>query len=129
MFRFAAAALPVAVGSVLGDAAVAGVIDAHNDQRLNLAGFNGGVGVLAHLPGAAADERCFRIEEILAVVHVEDRIVALGMEIVAGRNVDDQVASVGEKSAVEGAMQAKARMRWAAAAPSSGVGCGLAVRG
>jgi hypothetical protein len=47
---------------VFRETVVASVVDADNDQRLNFAGFNGGVGVLAYFPGAARNERGSRVE-------------------------------------------------------------------
>ncbi len=63
----AAAHLPVALVGVLGHA-VAGVVDADDDQRLHFTGANGCVGVLADLPGAAGDERGAWVEEVLSVI-------------------------------------------------------------
>src|SRR5580658_7327756 len=95
---------------VLGQASI-GVVDADDDQRLDLAGADGLVGVLANLPGAAGDEGGAGIEEVLAVLEVEDGVSARWMAMVAGRDVDDKVAFVGQVMAGEGAMEAETGMR------------------
>ena len=106
----AAAHLPVAFVRVLGQAAVAGVVDADDDERLNFAGLDGFVGVFAHCPSAACDEGSAPVEEVLPVVQVEHRIGLFRVLAVAGRQVDDDVARVGQELASECAMKAQARM-------------------
>jgi len=64
--------------------------------------------MLAHFPGAAGDERGSRVEEILSVIQIENGVSAVGVLVEAGRQVDNEVARVGEMLARERAMQAKA---------------------
>src|SRR5580658_445894 len=87
------------------------VVDADNHQRLHFAGADRLVGLLANLPGASGDKRSARIEEILSVLQIENRVSALRMAVVSGRNVDDQVALLGQVMAGEGAMKPEPRMR------------------
>jgi hypothetical protein len=59
---FAAAAFPIALVCVFGKPAIAGVIDANDDERFDFAGYDGFIGVLAHLPGAAVNKRCAAVK-------------------------------------------------------------------
>ena len=96
---------------VLGQAAVTGVVDAHDNQRFHFAGFDGLVGVLTNLPCAAGNEGSAGVEEVLTVVQVENRIGERRVLVIAGRHVDDKVALVGKEMAGEGAMKMEPRMR------------------
>lgn len=106
----AAAHLPVALVGVLGESAVAGVVDADDDEGLDLAGLDGGVSLLADLPGAAGDEGGAAVKEVLAVVEIEDGVEAVGLLLVAGRQVDDEVAVFRQVVAGESAMKAETRV-------------------
>ena len=110
LLGLAAAHAPVGLVGVLVQTAVTGVVNADNDQRLNLAGLDGGVGLFAHLPGAAGNVGSAGIEEILAVLQVEHGVAAFGLLVIAGREVDDQVALVRQVMAGKAAMQAQAGM-------------------
>src|ERR1700734_2036260 len=88
-----------------------GVVNADDDPRLHFAGAGGGVGLLANLPGLAGDEGGARVEEVLAVLHIDDGVGAVGVLVVAGRHVDDEVALVGQIDAGKGAMQAETAVR------------------
>ncbi len=69
---FAPAEFEVAGGGVLGHAAEAGVGDADEDDGLDLAGLGEAVGSEVGLPGVAGDVGGEVVEEVLAVVEVED---------------------------------------------------------
>src|SRR5579871_2792491 len=103
----ASATLPVAVVGILRDSALAGVVDADDDQGLHFAGLNRFIGLLAHLPGAAFDERGVGVEQVLAVLHVEDRVGAIRFVVVPRREIDDEVARAGQVAALKSAVQAK----------------------
>lgn len=103
---FAAASLKVAFVGVLGQTAVAGVVDSHDDQGLGLAGFDGGVGMLADFPGTSG-EGGGGIEQILSVVHVENGVGSMGVLVVAGRQVDDEIAGIGQVLSLKAAVQTK----------------------
>jgi hypothetical protein len=96
---------------ILGQPPIAGVIDADDDQPLDLAGADGGVSVLPDLPGAAEDERGARIEEVLGFLQVMDRVGGLGMLIVAGQDADDEVALVRQIMAGECRMETETWVR------------------
>jgi hypothetical protein len=53
------------------------------------------------MPVHAGDERGCAIKKILAVLKIEDGKVAAGLIIVAGREIDDEVALVSEKARTE----------------------------
>lgn len=98
---FAAAVAPVAAGGVLVHAVVAGVVDADEDDGLDevFAGETVGGGVGA--PGAAGDVGGAGIDEVLAVVEVEDGEAAVGLGAVGGGEPDGDVTVVGEIDRVE----------------------------
>ena len=73
------------------DAMLAGVVDADDDQRLDLAGEGELVRGLAHSPVVAFAERRLRIEEVLAILHVENGEAPVGVLIVHGRQINDEV--------------------------------------
>jgi glycerate kinase len=90
----AAAHLPVVLVGVFSQPAVARVVNADNNQRLHFAGADGGIGVLANLPGAAGNERSARVEEVLPVLKIENRIGAVGLLVVARGHIDNEVTLV-----------------------------------
>ena len=127
----ASAHAPVAFMGVFGETAVAGIVDADDNEGLDFAGFNGGVGVFADFPGAAGEERGARVEEVLAILQVEDGVGAFGLLVVAGGEIDDQVALVRQVMAGKGAMKAQTGMeRWFAGGQEGfgRVGPGVVVR-
>ena len=81
---FAATVTPVFAGGVLLHAVMAGVVDADEDERLDelFAGeaVGGGVGA----PGAAGDVGRAGIDEVLAVVEVEDGVATVWVGAVGG---------------------------------------------
>ena len=76
---FAAAEADVAGGGVLGHAADAGVGDADEDDGLDEAFAGEGVGGGVGAPGAVDDVGGAAVEEVLAVVEVEDGEAAAGL--------------------------------------------------
>ncbi len=97
----AAAHLPVLVLRVFSQAPVAGVVDAHNHQRLNLSGLNRRIGVLAHLPRPPRHKRSPPIEEILPIVHVEHGVSALRLLVITRRHIHNHVALIGQIDAAQ----------------------------
>ena len=83
----AAAHAEIAGGGVLGHAAEAGVGDADEDDGLGCGRALVAVGCLAGAPGAAGNVGGAGVDEVLAVVEVEDREAAVGFErrIAGGR--------------------------------------------
>ena len=59
------------------------------------------VGGLADVPVHAGNEGGGAIEKILAVVKIEDGKTAAGLIVVAGREIDDEVALVSEEARAE----------------------------
>ena len=87
----AAAHTEIFRGSVLVNAVSARVIDTYDDEGFDLVRSDEFVGCLAHSPVIALDKRCLRIEEILSVLHEENRVTTNRVSIVQGRQVDDEV--------------------------------------
>ena len=98
---FASATARIAGGGVLGHAADAGVGDADEDDGLDFAGGGEGVGGFVGAPGAAGNERGAGVDEVLAVVEVEDGEVAGGVGEVGFREVDGDVAATGKEARAE----------------------------
>ena len=100
-----------AVGNrgVLGDAVDAGVTDADEDEGLDAAGGNQGVGGEVSAPGFAGEGGA-RIEEVLAVVEVEDGKAAVGLAEVSDGQVDADVPVGGEKARAEARDAPEARV-------------------
>jgi len=98
---FAAAAPGVAGGGVLGHAADAGVGDADEDDGLDLVGGGEGVGGGVSLPGAAGNEGGAGVNEVLAVVKIEDGEVTGGFGEVGLGEPDGDVAAAGEEAGAE----------------------------
>ncbi len=98
---FSAAATGVAGGGVLGHAAHAGVGDADEDDGLDFAGGGEGVGGFVGTPGAAGNERGAGVDEVLAVVEIEDGKVAGGVGEVGFREVDGDVSAAGKEARAE----------------------------
>ena len=92
----AAAELDVAGGGVFGHAAEAGIGDSDQDDGLGFASEGepicGGVG----LPGAGGDVGETWVEEVLAVVEIEDGEAAGGLGVVLRGQVDGDIALLGE---------------------------------
>jgi hypothetical protein len=76
---FATAATGVAGVGVLGHAADAGVGDADEDEGFDFAGAGEGVGGGVGLPGAMGDERGAGVDEVLAILEIEDGEATLGV--------------------------------------------------
>ena len=89
---FATAEFAIARGSVFVDALFAGVVDADDDQGLDDALGDEGVGGFSDAPVDAGDERGGGIEEILAVFEIENGKLQVGTFFVDAGEVDDQVA-------------------------------------
>jgi len=98
---FASAHAEVAGGGVFGHTAEAGVGDADEDDGFNLAGESKIVRGGPRSPGASWDVGGVRVEEVLAVVEVEDREAAVAIVFVLWREVDADGAVVGQDGGVE----------------------------
>ncbi len=100
-WTIAATHFVVAGGGVLGHAAEAGVGDADEDDGLDAVGecefVGGGLGA----PGAAGDVGGVAVEEVLAVVKVEDGEAKVGFGEVLGGEIDGDGAVVGKDGGVE----------------------------
>ena len=110
-FGFASAHLPVGSVGILGHAAGSGVVQADDEERLHSSGEDFSISMLVHAPGAAGDEGRFGVEKILPVVEVEDGVAPVGVLVVSRRQVDEDVAIVGQEMAVPLAMDLQLRER------------------
>ena len=95
---FAAAHLFVARRCVLAKTPLAGVVDAHDNERTNRAQGDQLISSVLHVPIHAGDEGGRPIEKILAILQVKHRIARLRIFLVAWRKIDDQVARARKKS-------------------------------
>ena len=130
----AATVAPVAAGGVFLHAVVSGVVDADQDQGLDeiFAGETVGCGVGA--PGMAGNVGGAWVDQVLAVVQVEDGKAAVGLRAVARRKPDADVAVLGKIARLEPANAAEAGIAvkivavivWEVAAPlTAGIHFGL----
>src|SRR5580698_9183694 len=87
-------------GCVLEDARFACVVDADDDERRKPAGADAVVGGALDVP-VLSGKGCGAVEKILAVVKIEDGEAAIGLIVVAGREIDDEVALIAEKARTE----------------------------
>ena len=74
------------------------VVHPDDDQRGDRANLNAKIRGLPEVPVLPRDEGSGGIEEILAVLKIEDGEMAQGLVSVSGRRVDDEVALVAEKA-------------------------------
>ena len=93
---FAACHAEVAGGGVLRHAAEAGVGDADEDDGFDFVGGQEGVSGGMGPPGASGDVGEAAVEEVLAVVEVEDGEAAGGVFVVGGGKVDGDVRVFGD---------------------------------
>ena len=77
------------------------IVNAHNDQRLDLASVNALVCRLPDVPVLPRDEGRRAVEEILPVLKVEDRKPPCGLLCIAGRRVNDKRALIAQKARPE----------------------------
>jgi hypothetical protein len=84
-------------GRVFVDAGFAGVVDADDDERFDCAALDQVVGGALDVP-VLPSEGGGTIEKILAVLEVEDGKSTPGLLVVAGWDVDDQVALIAQES-------------------------------
>src|SRR5260370_25409967 len=87
-------------GSVFANARL-GVVHPDDDQRGDHASLNTVIGGLPDMPVLSGDEGRGAIEEILAVMKIEDGEMAPGLVSVSGRRVNDEVALNAEKPCAE----------------------------
>src|SRR5205085_11841456 len=85
---------------VLLYATLASVVNAGDDQRLDLAAFDQLIGSLVGAPLGAA-KSSLGVEQILAVLQVEHRIAALRLIVIARRNVHDDGSFIRQKTGVK----------------------------
>ena len=86
---------------VLGHTADAGVGDADEDDGFDFVGGGEGVGGGVDLPGAVGDEGGAGVDEVLAVVQIEDGEAAGGVGEIGFGEVDRDVAAAGEEAGAE----------------------------
>ncbi len=79
----------------------AGVVDADEDDGFDLVGAGEGIGCGVGLPGAVRDEGGSAVDEVLAVVEIEDGKAAMGFGEVGLGEIDDDVATGGEEAGAE----------------------------
>ena len=79
----------------------AGVVDADEDDGFDLVGAGEGVGCGVGLPGAVRDEGGSAVNEVLAVVEIEDGEAAKGLGEVGLGEIDEDVATGGEEAGAE----------------------------
>ena len=87
-------------GRVLVYAGFAGVVDADDEQGFDRAALDQVVCGALNVP-VLAGKGCGAIKEILAVVEIKDREATPRLLIVAGREIDDQVALIPEEARAE----------------------------
>src|SRR6266404_6873856 len=87
-------------GSVFANARVR-VVHPHDDQRGDRPRLNKMIRGLPDVPVLPGNEGGGAIEEILAVMKIEDGEMAPGLVGVSGRRVDDEVALIAEKARAE----------------------------
>src|SRR5258708_38357694 len=75
-----------------------GVVYHHDNERLDGTRLNATIRGLSNAPILPWDERGGAIEEILAVMKIEDGEMAPGLVSVSGRRVNDEVALIAEKA-------------------------------
>src|SRR2546426_5029773 len=78
-----------------------GVVHPDDDQRCDRASVNAMIRSLPDVPVLPRDEGSGAIEEILAVMKIEDREMTQGLVSVSGRRVNDEVALIAEKARAE----------------------------
>ena len=84
--------------SVLTQPLLPRVVNPHDDQRLDVAFINKLVGRLPHVPIHPRDERSGAVKQILPIVQIKHRIRPAVLVIVAGRQINDQVAAITQES-------------------------------
>src|SRR6266404_4251408 len=88
-------------GRVFVDANFSDVVNSDDDERLHGSGENEIVGGVADVPIHAGNEGGGAIEQVLAIVQVENRKAALRLLVVAGGKIHNEVALVAEKAGAE----------------------------
>src|SRR5207248_5914183 len=88
--RATASTLPIAYWRVLGDALLAGVIDAHNDRRLDTLALDQRIGRLRHMPCHPWNIRGSAVKEVLPVLQIEHWILRVTLLLVIRRQIDDE---------------------------------------
>lgn len=88
----------------------AGVVDADEEDGFDLVGAGEGVGGGIGLPGAVRDEGGSAVDEVLAVVEIEDGEAAKGLGEVGLGEVDDDVSTGGEEAGAEVAEEEETRV-------------------
>ena len=118
---FASAHAIVAGGGVLGHAAKAGVGDADEDEGFGLVGGVEAVGGFSGSPGVAGYIGGGGVEEVLAVVEIEDGKTAGGFGVVLRRQVHRNRAVVREDGGVEVEVAETRDVRWGQGCKSGGI--------
>jgi hypothetical protein len=98
---FAAAATGIAGVGVFCHPANAGVGDADEEDGFDFVGAGEGVGGDVGLPGAVRDEGGSVVDEVLAIVEIEDGEATLGIGEIGFGEVNDDVAAAGEEAGTE----------------------------
>ena len=107
---FAAAVAPVAAGGVLVHAAMAGVVDADQDDGFDQALAEEAIGGGVRAPGTSGNVGGTRVKEVLAVVEVENGETVGRLGAVGGRQPDGDVAVVGQVGRMKVGEAAQARV-------------------
>jgi hypothetical protein len=77
---------------------LAGVVNAHDDQRLRFAPGNDRISGLPHVPILPRNERRRAVEQVLAIVQVQHGEVPPRLFLVTRRQIDHHVALVAQES-------------------------------
>jgi len=107
---FAAAELGIVGGGVLGHAAGACVSDTDEDDGFDEAGAGEVVGGGVGAPGVAREEGAAVVEEVLAVVEIEDGEALIGVGEVGFWEIKSDVAGAGQEAGLESREDAIARV-------------------
>src|SRR5712692_4721092 len=95
---------------VLANALLAGVVDSHDNQRLNRARTDDVVCGVSHMPVHPGDEGCRPIKQVLPIVQIKRRKLPSGLRVVARRQIDHQVALIPQKARTKSLMFPEVRV-------------------
>jgi hypothetical protein len=78
------------------DSRFSDVVNPNNNQRLDTAGANFGVGAMPDVPILPLHERSRPIKKILSVMHVKDRKPAVGLLLITRRQIHHKVPLIAQ---------------------------------
>jgi hypothetical protein len=96
-----AAETRVSCGGVLGHATNPGVVDADEDDGLDLTGFCEGIGGRVGAPGVVGDVGRATVHQVLAVVEIKDGEASGGVVEIHCRKVNNDISLTGQKAGGE----------------------------